>query len=99
MIPDLDWSNPAAVERYIRKIRRRDLLHLAGAVLVGLLPAAAFLVYVRFNPISEQQRRRFRDRLKDALNRPVTKGDLLAVLLGLVGLGFGLLTMAMLLLT
>ena len=75
MIPDPDWSDPAAVKRYLRKIRRRDLLHVAGGVLLGLVPVAALWGWLWFNPITEQQLRRLRDHLKFSLDRPVTMGS------------------------
>ena len=96
MIPKPDWSDPAAVERYLRKIRRRDLLYLAGAVLLGLVPAAALWGWLWFNPITEQQLRRFRDHLKFSLDRPVTMRDLVLVLIVFAPVGFGLLAIAML---
>ena len=87
MTPDPDWSNPVAVERHMRKIRRRDMLVFVGAIIIGLLSVAAFLVYERFHPVSEQDRQRARARIKSNLGQPVTRGDLLAVTVMLVGFG------------
>ena len=41
MIPAPDWGDPVAVRHYKRKIMRRHLLQLVGAV---LLPAAAVMI-------------------------------------------------------
>ena len=88
MIPDPDWSDPAAVERYTRKISRRALLMPMGGILIGLLPVAAFLIYRRFYPEkAERQRQHVRERIKTKLNSSATKGDLLYVMLMLVALG------------
>jgi len=88
MIPAPDWSDPAAVKLYKRKCIRRDLLKLVGAVLLGLLPAAAFLIYRWFYPVkAEQQRQRVRENIKANLNSPATKGDLLYVMIMLAALG------------
>ena len=94
MIPKPDWSDPAAVKRYTRKISRRTLLMPMGGILIGLLPAAAFLIYRRFYPEkAEQQRQRVREHIKTNLNSPATKGDLLYVMLMLVALGAMAMTM------
>ncbi len=88
MIPEPDWLDPAAVKLYKRKIARRDLLHITAAVLIGLLPAAAFMIYRWFYPEkAEQQRQRVRERIKANLDSPATKGDLLYVMLMLFALG------------
>ena len=87
MTPDPDRSDPAAVERHRRKIRRREMLLFVGPIIMGLLPVAAFLVYERFHPVSEQDRRRALARTKTNLGQPVTRGDLLAVAVMLVGFG------------
>ena len=89
MIPPPDWSDPAAVKRYQRKIIRRDLLRFGLLpLLIGLLPAAGFTLYQRFYPEkAEQQRQRVREHIKANLDRPATKGNLLCVLLMLVALG------------
>ena len=94
MIPDPDWSDPAAVKRYTRKISRRTLLMSMGGILIGLLPAAAFLIYRRFYPEkAEQQCQRVREHIKTNLNSSATKGDLLYVMFMLVALGAMAMTM------
>lgn len=88
MIPEPDWPDPVAVKRYKRKIVRRDLLFFSGAVLIGLLPAAAFLIYRWVYPVkAEQQRQRVSEHIKANLDSPATKGDLLYVMIMLVALG------------
>lgn len=88
MIPPPDWSDPAAVKRYKRKIIRRDLLRFGLLpILIGLLPAAGFTVYRRYYPLSEQERLRRRERRKANLDRPVTKRGLLLVIVAICGLG------------
>ena len=89
MIPDLDWSDPAAVKRYRRKVTRRSLLRFPLLpVLIGLLPAAAFMIYRRFYPEkAEQQRQRVREHIKAKLDSPATKGDLLYIMLMIFALG------------
>ena len=96
MIPDLDWSNPAAVKRSRRKIMRRSFLRFGLLpFLIGLLPVAGFTLYRRFHPEkAEQQRQRIREHIKTKLDSPATKGDLLYVMLMLVALG--VMAMAML---
>jgi len=85
MIPAPDWSDPVAVKRYQRKIMRRHLLQLVGAV---LLPLAAVIIYRWFYPQkAEQQRQRVRNHIKAKLDTPATKGDLLYVMIMLVALG------------
>lgn len=80
----MDWNDPAAVKRY----SRRQILKFAGLpVLLGLLLGAGFMVYRRFYPLSEQERLRRRERRQANLDRPVTKRDLLYVLLMLFAFG------------
>lgn len=88
----MDWNDPAAVKRYTR----RQILKFAGLpALLGLLLGSGFMVYRWFYPLSEQERQRRRERLKANLDRPVTKRDLLLVILTIFGLGS--MTMAILL--
>lgn len=96
MIPDLDWSNPAVVKRYRRKIMRRSFLQFGLLpFLIGLLPVAGFTLYRRFHPEkAEQQRQRVREYINTQLDSPATKGDLLYVMLMIFALG----VMAMLML-
>ena len=72
MIPDLDWSNPAVVKRYRRKIIRRSILQFALLpFLIGLLPVAGFTLYRRFYPEkAEQQRQRVREYINTQLDSP-----------------------------
>lgn len=81
-------DNPAAFNRYRRKVARRSLLRFGLLpVLIGLLPVAGFTLDRRFYPVkAEQQRQRVREHIKTKLDRPATKGDLLFVLLLLFAL-------------
>lgn len=80
----MDWNDPAAVKRHTR----RQILKFAGLpVLIGLLLGTGLMAYRRFYPLSEQQRQRRRERLDANLDRPVTKRDLLLVILAICGLG------------
>ena len=84
----MDWNDPAAVKRYTR---RQILKDVGLPVLLGLLLVTGVMVYRRFYPLSEQERLRRRERREANLDRPVTKRDLLYVLLML----FAFVAMAM----